>query len=66
MEAAEAIDPMEGIWLCRWSDALPTTRTNVDEMLTKKENWPGLVALTSFSSGAAGNRTRRSTRQYAV
>jgi hypothetical protein len=35
MEASGAIDPMEGIWLFLWSDALPTTRTNVDEMLRK-------------------------------
>jgi hypothetical protein len=39
---------MEGFWLFLWSDALPTTRANVDEMLMKKENWPRLVALTSF------------------
>ena len=39
---------MEGTWLFLWSDALPTTRTNVDEILTKKENWPELVALTSI------------------
>jgi hypothetical protein len=26
MEAFGAIDPMEGIWLFLWSDALPTTR----------------------------------------
>jgi hypothetical protein len=33
----------------------------------KKENWPELVALTSvLLSGAAGNRTRSSTRQNAV
>jgi hypothetical protein len=48
MEASGAIDPMEGIWLFLWSDVLPTTGANVDEMLTKKENWPELVALTSF------------------
>jgi hypothetical protein len=34
---------------------------DVDE----KENWPELAALTSQFGGAAGNRTRRSTRQYA-
>ena len=27
MEASGPIDPMEGIWLFLWSDALPTTRS---------------------------------------
>ena len=48
MEASGAIAPMEGIWLFLWSDVLPTTRANVDEMLMKKESWPEVVALTSI------------------
>ena len=48
MEASGAIAPMEGIWLFLWSDVLRTTRANVDEILTKKESWPEVVALTSF------------------
>jgi hypothetical protein len=52
----------------------PRTRSDMtldgsiaDTGLSDSEKWPGLDVVTSaFLGGAAGNRTRSSTRQFAV